>query len=372
MSEALSSVKSELGSDAVLLSTKRRRRKDPATGKTTYFIEITAAIDREPVKTDGNTPVTPKRGVKPRSLSNEEAYAPSPLDPAGPSLLMLYQTMSMLGMDAAMHQPMAATYLNAVRRNHLASREMILRWLKKLAEKRIKSVGMTPQKGSPLWLAVVGPPGAGKTSTLAKFAAKLGCEKGLKGAMISTDTHRLGGLDQLSSFSALTGIPLYGARSIPELVKAFAENDDKDFILVDTTGHGRTRDGKEDLERLFMAIPAMEGLGILPANHRSEDVWADVKFYNSLPLRGWAVTKTDETINLGSLWRPLVSARIQVGLVSTGPKIPQDLKEASPGLLATMMTEVNSCKERPMTAPPFEGGESHSEDHGIISQGIIT
>ena len=101
------------------------------------------------------------------------------------------------------------------------------------------------KKNGPRIVAVVGPTGVGKTTTIAKLAAMYALNRKVSVAMITTDNFRVGAVEQLKTYAKIMDLPIEVAGSSQELAKALAKHADKDLILIDTAGRS-----PKDSERL--------------------------------------------------------------------------------------------------------------------------
>jgi flagellar biosynthesis protein FlhF len=122
------------------------------------------------------------------------------------------------------------------------------------------------------------------------------------------------------------------------LIKLFAENRDKDFIFIDTTGRSPVmKEHIYEIGRLFDAVPGLEAKAFLCANYKAEDLEQLIKLYRKLPVNGWIISKTDETRNHSPLFLPLLGYQVPVSHITTGQRVPEDIKEADKKTLVKML-----------------------------------
>ncbi len=158
------------------------------------------------------------------------------------------------------------------------------------------------QKGKPKVVALVGPTGVGKTTTLAKLAAnsKFVFEKRV--SLISADTYRMSAIEHLNTFAGIAHLPLSAVYSPAELSAALSANKDKDLVFIDTAGRS-PRDARhlEEL-KVFMECAQPDEIHlVIPANMKNADLLDTVRRFSVLPINRIVVSKVDETSTLGTI-----------------------------------------------------------------------
>ncbi len=175
--------------------------------------------------------------------------------------------------------------------------------------------------------ALVGATGVGKTTTIAKIAARLVLRHGTDSvALVTTDTYRIGGVEQLRIYGRILGVPVAVARDAAELrahLQAFA---DRRFVLVDTIGLS-PRDARlaEQLRWLGEQGGAVRALLLLGAGMSLsvyEQAW---QTYRELPLAGCILTKLDETGAFGAALQWLREHAQPLWFYTDGQRVPEDL-----------------------------------------------
>ena len=175
--------------------------------------------------------------------------------------------------------------------------------------------------------ALVGPTGVGKTTTIAKLAARLVLRHGTSAvALVTTDTYRIGGVEQLKIYGRILGVPVAVARDAKELEQHLQEFSDRRFVLIDTIGLS-PRDARlaEQMQWLqgfgsritrLLLINAGMGLGFY------DELW---KVYQHLPVAACILTKLDETPVFGAALQWLVEQRLALWFYTDGQRVPEDL-----------------------------------------------
>jgi flagellar biosynthesis protein FlhF len=178
-------------------------------------------------------------------------------------------------------------------------------------------------------LAVVGPTGAGKTTTLAKLAARFACVEKKKVALISVDMHRIGAVDQLRVYGDIMRLPVEVAGNARDLRAAVRKHSDKDMILIDTTGKNhRDLAHARELREMFQAVPTVETHLVLSAVTQERVFEETYKQFAELRLDHLLFTKLDEAVCFGPLFNFALRARLPLSYFANGQRVPEDLEKA--------------------------------------------
>ena len=186
--------------------------------------------------------------------------------------------------------------------------------------------------------ALIGPTGVGKTTTLAKIAAKFVLEKGARTALITADTYRISAVEQLKTYSDIIGLPLEIVYSPEELRKAIRRHTDKDLILIDTAGRSQHNDFQiKELKDLLRVNRRIEKHLVISATTKSRDA-ADImeKFSVCEPTR-LIFTKADETRSLGIIMNMLCGNDIALSYLANGQNVPDDIMPADAEVLTDLL-----------------------------------
>ncbi len=179
-------------------------------------------------------------------------------------------------------------------------------------------------------VALIGPTGVGKTTTIAKLAARYVLRHGARNvALVTTDSYRIGAHEQLRTYARILGLPLRVAASGEELRSALAGFSDKRLVLVDSAGMSQRdlrlteqmallADGGEPLRTYLVLSAAGQMFSALEAARAFQDA----------RLRGCIITKLDEAMSLGGLLSVMIQQKLPVAYVSDGQRVPEDLAVA--------------------------------------------
>jgi len=178
--------------------------------------------------------------------------------------------------------------------------------------------------------AVVGPTGAGKTTTIAKLAARWCMLHGSQDlALVSTDGYRIGAREQLMTFARIFGAPMYAANSGQELGRVLQRLTSKKLILIDTAGMG-PRDVRltEQLAALKLGAARARVLLALPAQGEGHALEEIVRAFARVAPAACILTKVDEAASLGGAISAVLRHKLQIAYVCDGQRVPEDLHAA--------------------------------------------
>lgn len=179
-------------------------------------------------------------------------------------------------------------------------------------------------------IALVGPTGAGKTTTIGKLATRYVLEHGSAGiALVTTDSYRIGAHEQIKTFGRILDIPVRVVDENNSLDQVLQSLRSKRLVLIDTAGMN-TRDpaGQEQLEMLQNCNIRMKKLLVLSTS--SQRVLMEQAYSNLAPigLNGMILTKVDEAGSLGEALALSIDKQLRVAYVSEGQRVPDDIEIA--------------------------------------------
>lgn len=179
-------------------------------------------------------------------------------------------------------------------------------------------------------VALVGPTGVGKTTTVAKLAARFILRHGAnRVALVTTDSFRIGAHQQLRTYGRLLGVPVYVANDAAELRTTLDTLRDKQLVLIDTAGVSQ-RDMRltEQLGVLRQGAPRVKNYLVLSATAQRAALDETVRTFRNMDLTGCIITKMDEAASLGEVLSAVVQQKLPVAYVSDGQRVPEDLHQA--------------------------------------------
>jgi flagellar biosynthesis protein FlhF len=199
---------------------------------------------------------------------------------------------------------------------------------------------------SPDVYVLVGPTGVGKTTTLAKLAAKCVLGEQLNVGLISMDTFRVGAVDQLREYASLLGIELAVAFSAKELASQLDAFREKDVVFIDTPGRSQFDSlGIKSISECLGEVSGLCTLLVVPASVRKEDAEVIVSSYGSLKPSALIISKTDEATRCDGLTSLFDLTGMPVVYLTDGQRVPEDIHVASPGVVASLVMPAVNCGE---------------------------
>jgi flagellar biosynthesis protein FlhF len=183
---------------------------------------------------------------------------------------------------------------------------------------------------SPRVAALIGPPAAGKTTTLVKLAVNYGLAARKPVLLLSMDNYRVAAAEQLRSYAAILGVGFQLLETVPALAQAIEENRGKELILIDTPGLGPADlDNYSGLAQFFASRPDIDVHLVLPASMKATDLARVADGFGSFQPRHLLFTKLDETSSYGAIFNEAVRTSRPLSFFSSGQRIPEDLEEAA-------------------------------------------
>jgi flagellar biosynthesis protein FlhF len=230
----------------------------------------------------------------------------------------------------AVEQALVGTRVVTTRVGDPALPTLATRVLQSLVRTDGRVEGATAQ---PRVVAVVGPTGAGKTTTLAKLAARA-VAAGRDVAIVTLDTYRVAAVEQLRAFADRLDVPLEIAFTPQDLRRALQQFGDKQRVFVDTTGRSPL-----DRDAMQALAGTLHGKNVatmlcLPAQTRAADAALVLDRYDVLGIDMVALTKWDETLSPGEALSALIERGLPLSHVTTGQEVPADIVAADAAQLA--------------------------------------
>ena len=372
--EALNKIKQELGDDVVIVSSKEIKRKtlsSPGLYEIVVAIEdeksIKKASEDEDVLLKLSTAakeinsLSKKNEIKekiPVSIKNDEIKAlKEEISKIADTLKYLQATVWDITNKTELELPpefseiyalakasgMASKHLDEImrltikymplkmRKNRNAIKRYFHTLLKKMIPIRIEREIKPPHKKI---LMFVGPTGVGKTTTIAKLAARYAYKLSSrhKVGIITLDTYRIGAVEQLMTYAKMMRLPIETVVDPSDFEEALNALRHNDYILIDTVGS--SQHDKEKIEKLssFLKVNTFAEINInlvLSAITKYEDLIDIYNNFSILPIDTLIFTKLDETRSYGNMFSLLLDTKKPVSYYSIGQEVPDDLMEAN-------------------------------------------
>lgn len=178
------------------------------------------------------------------------------------------------------------------------------------------------------YINILGPTGVGKTTTIAKMAARSVLEKKKKIGFITTDTYRIAAIEQLKTYAGLLQAPIEIAYNAQDYKQALQKLDHLDVIFIDTAGRNY-KEAKyvEDLQRLIDFTEQAESFLVLSLTAKERDVEAIIEQFEEIPIKKFIFTKLDETNSIGTMFNLMIKYKKGLAYYTNGQEVPEDIEQ---------------------------------------------
>ena len=371
MNEAMIKIKSELGIDAVILNT----RKIKTGGFFRFFkkplLEVVAAIDEpvvssrvEPPKREfvlektrepkveqvveaGKEPeiVMPIESAKEnvqnvelqelkqmvtnliKKVENIEHQTPQTVQTPEDKYIAFLNALDIQDSISKKILEIVQRQINIDEKNH----DTILNAMKVITREYLGDIKTidTDILNKPNIYMFLGPTGVGKTTTLAKIAARLSLVENKKIGLITADTYRIAAVEQLKTYSEILGIPLEVIYEASELQDAIERFKDKDYILIDTAGRShKSKELKSDYDELVRYLKDVKIYLVMSMTTSFKDLKSIIDSYGFLKEYRLLFTKLDEATSYGNILNLKVLTGKPLSYFTIGQSVPDDIEVA--------------------------------------------
>ncbi|MGL5334541.1 MAG: flagellar biosynthesis protein FlhF [Enterovibrio sp.] len=192
-------------------------------------------------------------------------------------------------------------------------------------------------------IALLGPTGVGKTTTIAKLAARAAMDFGSDDvALVTTDTFRIGAHEQLATYGRILSCPVKVAKNAQELADILHQFRYRRLVLLDTAGMGQ-RDMRlsEQLDTLIKNSGAhIRSFLVLAATSQRRVLQETIDHFCKIPLSGCILTKLDESLSLGEMISVMIEYALPIAYLTNGQRVPEDIRKASGQYLVNKASEL--------------------------------
>ncbi|MDI6799707.1 MAG: flagellar biosynthesis protein FlhF [Actinomycetota bacterium] len=362
--EALAKVKADLGREAIILHTKRSPKKGPFKFLSKERVEITAALDLNlmgdpPMKREGSDPrasdLAPRLEEKLGMLRDEmdeiktmiRSISPIENDPfmaeASEAMMEALKSLTQQGVD----EELAKNIIVSAKQNlgeGASGPTQLKEALFSEISARVRVEGTLEELGEGRKvIALVGPTGSGKTTTIAKLAARSSIFSGKNVALITADTYRIAAVEQLKIYAEIIGAPVEIVFCQDDMRTTLRKHEDKDLILIDTAGRSpHNQDQILELADLISACQPDQIILVLSLTTKPADLIDAVERFSKANVSNLLFTKLDETRSPGSMLGLLKETGLPLSYITDGQNVPDDIEAASPALVAKIILRIGN------------------------------
>jgi flagellar biosynthesis protein FlhF len=254
--------------------------------------------------------------------------------------------------DAEMSEELARELLDRVRQesadDEFISPAAAKARLLSLLEADIEVAGsIRPIAGRRHLVALVGPTGVGKTTTIAKLAAHYRLRERLRVGLITVDTYRIAAVEQLRTYADIIDLPMEVVSTPREMRQAVARLADLDLVLMDTAGRcPRDEVRIQELKSMLAEARPDEVHLVLSCVAGAAGLAKNAEHFASVGTTALILTKLDEATGLGNLLPLLRTSRLPVSYLTNGQNVPDDIEAAVAARLARRVLGLDSGPDR--------------------------
>ena len=259
------------------------------------------------------------------------------------NLLLLYQQMKFSGLEEKFARRLVMEAERNLNGDDLENFAYVKIFLARMLMKIIKITrGLEGVKSSQRILALLGPTGVGKTTTVVKIAAEQMRKHKRKVALISVDTNNRSSSEQLRAFAKLIKAPFSTVKEKAELNRLINSYEDYDSIIIDTEGFSQRNDEQLfEMREIFDERGRIQNSLVLSATSKDVDMIEVTRKFGCMPIDSIIFTKLDESAIYGSLFNHAIRFKKPLSYLTLGQKVPEDLEVASRERLVDLLLNIS-------------------------------
>ncbi len=205
-------------------------------------------------------------------------------------------------------------------------------------------------EGGPTVVALVGPTGVGKTTTIAKLAANMKLRERKSVGLVTIDSYRIAAVEQLKTYAQILKVPLVSVLTPDDLRAAIERMSSMDLILIDTAGRSQKDDPRIAELSAFLRAAAPDQVHLVLSSTSRERTTRDaIEKFRPLGVTQLIFTKVDEAVGLGVILNTLRRVNMRVSYLTTGQAVPDDIEVAGPRRLASLILGFPTDRPRAVT-----------------------
>ena len=357
MTTALRRVKEELGPDAVILSARSKRKGKGFFGSLKYAgVEVSAAIDNQLIG-ETYTPRSPahksnlRSNIQRRNTSGAtrgrihqtrsdhpaaSAFTRSKIEsgkkPSSRSSARALSTLYQQILGQEVDRGIASELIEEIKRIPASEDILTNGDIKSHIASILEDMGVSTARDpfvtdKQAILTLVGTTGVGKTTTIAKLAARQAKANPGSVGLVTIDNYSITAISQLEAYARIIGISLLSATNAADLHKALKRFKDKAIVLIDTPGiNPENQEQIEELKACLAGISTLKTQLVLSATTKEKDCIAAAQAFQKIGINGILITKTDESCVFGSIINVLIQTNLPLSFLCGGRKVPDDIE----------------------------------------------
>ncbi|RMG41235.1 MAG: flagellar biosynthesis protein FlhF [Planctomycetota bacterium] len=206
---------------------------------------------------------------------------------------------------------------------------------------------IVPVAGERKVVALVGPTGVGKTTTLAKLAANFRLRDRIRMGLVTVDTYRIAAVEQLRTYAEIIDLPMAVVTSPREMRRAVREFESMDLVLIDTAGRSpRDELQIKELRSLLAEADVDEVHLVLSLTSSVRTIVAAAERFAEAGTTALVLTKLDEVAGLGTLLSVARNVDLPISYLTTGQDVPQDIEIAAAGRMSRLVLGLEPVQQR--------------------------
>lgn len=352
MPEVMKQIRQDLGPDAMILNSKEIKIRGFLGLFRKSAIEVVAALDPDPIKSNQTEIPNEINEVNSQSLSKgvEEKTAKIESNDNiyreikqlremvelqtqstnkinyGPKYQHVFNHLVNQELDEKMVHQVISNVKKSLDNKVDPSSEALHKALKIELEQLVASIPFKPISYDKRVVHFVGPTGVGKTTTIAKIAAKSMLLENKKVAFITADTYRIGAIEQLKTYAKILDIPIEVAYSYSDYQASLEKFSSFDLVLVDTAGRNyQDKQYVDELKDVIKFNDEMDIYLVLSLTTKSKDLLEIYKKFKPIPIKSLVFTKLDETNSYGNLFNIPIMDKLGISYLTVGQDVPDDI-----------------------------------------------
>jgi flagellar biosynthesis protein FlhF len=344
--EAVSLVKNHFGSNAIILETRKVRKRGVFGRFRRPLYEVLAAEETpvaKPYEQDKKAAPDADLSQIQADIAEIKVNVCQNFKHGGEKLSHLFKTAYHYLVEQDLEPDLAEQLIGEIQRKAKSENAPLdVEWVKKALHETIatsiKCVDPSTIGEKSAVIPMIGPTGVGKTTTIAKLTANFAMLAKKKVGIVTADTYRIAAVEQLKTYADLIGVPLMVVYTPDDMKKAVQTFQDKDLILIDTAGRSQKHSLQmKELKALLDVLDHPETHLVVSATTRSKELINIADRFEIISYDNIIVSKIDEAISYGCIYNLGYHTNKTVTYLTNGQNVPDDIEVAEPNRIADLI-----------------------------------